>query len=92
MSGEEKAFLKAALAALPRISEIISGYPPDDRLGALEVAERRFTEAARDYGCTDISTQSRVGIVMRRLRKLVEAKQTTDQKLHALLQKLTEPE
>jgi hypothetical protein len=91
MSDEEKAFLKAALAALPRVSEIIGCYPPDDRPGALDVAEQRFTEAARDYGCTAISTQSRVGIVMRRLRKQVEEKQTTDQKLHALLQKLTEP-
>lgn len=91
MSAEEKAFLTAALAALPRITEIISGYSPDDRTGALEIAERRFIEAARDYGCTDIGAQSRVAIVMKRLRKRLEAKQKTDQKLHALLQKLTEP-
>ena len=91
MGVEEKAFLTAALAALPRVAEIISGYPPDDRAGALEVAERRFVEAARDYGCTDIAAQSRVAVVMKRLRKRVEAKQATERKLQALLQKLTEP-
>ena len=45
MRVEEKAFLRAAVAALPRIAEIISGYAPDERAGALEVAERRFIEA-----------------------------------------------
>jgi hypothetical protein len=39
MRVEEKSFLRAAVAALPRIAEIISGYAPDDRAGALEIAE-----------------------------------------------------
>jgi hypothetical protein len=47
----------AALAALPRKTEIVSGYPPDDRAGAFEIVERSFIEAARDYGCP---AQSRV--------------------------------
>ena len=91
MRDAEKAFLTAALAALPRIAEIINGYPPDDQAGALEIGERRFTETARFYGCSEIAAQSRVLIVMNCLRKQVEAKQTTDQKLHVLLQKLTQP-
>ena len=64
MRVEDKAFLRAAVAALPRIAEIIGGYAPDERAGALEVAERRFIEAARDYGCTEIAAQSRVSILM----------------------------
>jgi hypothetical protein len=56
----------------------------------LEIVELRFIEAARDYGCTDIAAQSRVAVVMKRLRKRLEAKQTTDQSLQALAQKLTE--
>ena len=62
----------AAVAALPRIAEVISGYAPDERPGALEVAERRFIEAALDYGCTEIAAQSRVSILMKRLRRQVE--------------------
>jgi hypothetical protein len=37
MRVEEKDFLRAAIAALPRIAEIISGYAPDERAGALEI-------------------------------------------------------
>ena len=55
MRVEERAFVGAAVATLPRIAEIISGYAPDERAGALEVAERRFIEAALDYGCTEIA-------------------------------------
>ena len=42
--GGEKAFLRVAVAASPRIAEIICGFPPDDRAGVLEIAERRFME------------------------------------------------
>ena len=40
-TAEEKAFLGVAVAAIPRVAEIVLGYPPDDRAGALEAAERR---------------------------------------------------
>jgi hypothetical protein len=89
MRVEEKAFLRAAVAALPRIAEIISGYAPDERAGALEVAERRFIEAARDYGCTEITTQSRVSILMKRLRRQVERQSESEEQLRALLRSIT---
>jgi hypothetical protein len=38
-TAEEKAFLRVAVAAIPRVAEIILGFLPDDRAGALEVAE-----------------------------------------------------
>ena len=41
-TAEEKAFLSVAVAAIPRVAEIILEFPPDDRAGALETAERRF--------------------------------------------------
>jgi hypothetical protein len=56
-TAEEKAFLRVAVAAIPRIAEIIRGFPPNDRAGALETAERRFLAAALDYGCTEITAQ-----------------------------------
>jgi hypothetical protein len=34
-TAEEKAFLGVAVTAIPRVAEIILGYPPDDRAGAL---------------------------------------------------------
>jgi hypothetical protein len=84
---EEEAFLRSAVAAIPRIAEIICGFPPDDRVGALETAERRFMEAALEFGCTEIAARSRVSAVMARLRRRVE----DEKKLQALLRRLTEP-
>ena len=90
-TAEEKAFLKVAVAAIPRVTEIILSFPADDRAGALETAERRFLAAALDYGCTDVSARSRVSAVMRRLRSRLERQQESQKKLHALLHRLTEP-
>ena len=91
-TAEEKAFLGVAVAAIPRVAEIIWGYPPDDRAGALEAAERRFLAAALDYGCTEITAKSRVSAVMRRLRGRLERLQASEKKLEALLHRLTEPD
>jgi hypothetical protein len=75
---EEKAFLRVAVTALPRVAEPIQGFPPDDQAGALETAERCFLAAALDYGCTRITTQSRVSAVMRRLRSRLERQQASE--------------
>jgi hypothetical protein len=76
-TAEGKAFLGVAVAAIPRVAEIILGYPPHDRPGALEAAERRFLAAALDYGCTEIAARSRVSVVMRRLRGHLERQRTS---------------
>ena len=80
---EEKAFLRSAVAAIPRIAEIICGFPPDHRADALETAERRFMEAALEFWCSEIAARSRVSAVMARLR-------ISEKKLQALLHRLTE--
>jgi hypothetical protein len=41
-TAEEKAFLIVAVAAIPRVADIILEFPPDERAGALETAERRL--------------------------------------------------
>jgi hypothetical protein len=89
---EEKAFLRVAVAAIPRVAETIWRFPPDDRPGALERAERCFMTAALDYGCTEITAQSRVSAIMRRLHSRLERQQAGERKLQALLHKLTEPD
>jgi hypothetical protein len=89
---EEKAFLRSAIAAIPRIAEIVCEFPPDDRAGALEAAEGRFMGAALDFGCTEIAAQSRVSAVMGRLRRRVEERRTREMKLRSLLHRLTEPQ
>jgi hypothetical protein len=86
---EEKAFLRSAVAAIPRIAEIVCGFPPDDRAGALDTAERRFMEAALEFGCTEIAARSRVSAVMGRLRRRVQEQRTSEKKLRALLHRLT---
>ena len=91
-TAEEKAFLRVAVAAIPRVTEIIQGFPPDDRAGALETAERSFMAAALDYGCTEITARSRVAAVMRRLRGRLERQRASEKKLQALLHRLVEPD
>lgn len=88
-TAEDKAFLRVAVAAIPRVTEIILAFPPEDRAGALE-AERRFLAAALDYGCSEITAESRVSAVMRRLRSRLERQQASERNLKALLQRLTE--
>ena len=91
-TAEEKAFLRVAVAAIPRVAELIFAFSSDDRAGALETAERRFLAAALDYGCTEITAQSRVSAVMRRLHARLERMQSSEKKLQALLHRLTEPD
>jgi hypothetical protein len=79
LSSQEDEFVEVASAALPRIVEIIAAFPTEDRSGALEVAERRYTEAARRYGCTQAETERWVAAIMRRLRTGVEEKSTGQQ-------------
>ena len=71
-SAEVDEFLEVASAALPRITEIIVAFPAEHRAGALEVAERRYRQAARDFGCTEADSERWVAAVMRKLRTLVE--------------------
>ena len=91
-TAEEKSFLSVAVAAIPRVAEIILEFPPDDRAGALETAERRFLAAALDYGCTEMAARSRVSVVMRRLRSHLERQRASEKELRALLHRLTEPD
>ncbi len=72
LSSEEDRFVEAASAALPRIVDIIAAFPPEHRAGALELAERRYMQAARDFGCTLAETERWVAAIMRKLRTRVE--------------------
>src|SRR6516162_3848210 len=80
-TAEEKAFLRVVVAAIPLVSELILAFPPDDRAGALETAEQRFIAAALDYGCADITAQSRVSAVVRRLRSRLERQRASERNL-----------
>ena len=73
LGSAEENFLEVAVAAIPRITEIITAFPAEHRTGALEVAERRYMEAARDFGCVEVVARSRVSEVMRNLRTQVGA-------------------
>jgi len=47
-------------------------FPLNIVAGALEAAERCYTEPARDFGCTEVAARSYVSDVMRNLRTQVE--------------------
>jgi DNA-directed RNA polymerase specialized sigma24 family protein len=89
LGSEEENFLVVAVAAIPRIAEIIASFPAEHREGALEVAERRYIEAARDFGCTEVAARTRVSEVMHNLRTQVDRQRIDQQNLQALLHKLT---
>ena len=90
LGSEEEAFLVVAVAAIPRIAEIIASFRADHREGALEVAERRYIDAARDFGCTEVAARTRVSEVMHKLRTQVDRQGIDQQNLQALLHKLTQ--
>jgi len=89
LGSAEENFLEVAVAAIPRITEIITAFPAEHRTGALEVAERRYMEAARDFGCVEVAARSRVSEVMHNLQAQVERRGIGQQNLEALLHKLT---
>ena len=47
VSSQEDEFLEAAVAAIPRIAELIAALPSEERAGALEVADRQFLQSAK---------------------------------------------
>ena len=53
VSSQEDEFLEAAVAAIPRIAELIAALPSEERAGALEVADRRFLQSAEEFGCAE---------------------------------------
>jgi hypothetical protein len=82
-------FLTVALAAIPRITEMIAAYPPEHRAGALEVAKRRFMQAAAEFGRTTADSERAVDVVMRELQAQVEQQAISQAKLTSLLRRLT---
>ena len=89
LGSEEENFLEAAVAAIPRVSEIIIAFPAEHRAGALQVAERRYLKAARDFGYTELAAGTRVSEVMHGLRTQVERQGIDQQNLDGLLRKFT---
>jgi hypothetical protein len=90
LSPEEDEFLKVAVAAIPRIAEIIAGFSTEHRAGALGVAKWRYIQAAKNFGCTEAECERSVDAVMRRLRAQVEQQGIVQGRLTSLLRKLTE--
>ena len=71
LSAEVDKFVKVASGSLPRVSEIIAAFSDEDRAGALEIAERRYAQAARDFGCDEAETKRWVTALIRKLRALI---------------------
>ena len=65
-------FLEAAVAAIPKIAELIAALPSEDRAGALEVAERRFVRTAEGFGCAKSGSRDWTAAGMRILQERVQ--------------------
>jgi hypothetical protein len=78
LSAKVDKFVKVASASLLRVSEVIAAFSDDDRAGPFELAERRYAQAAWDFGCDEAESKRWVAALMRKLRALVvEAESTT---------------
>jgi hypothetical protein len=76
LSSEEDEFLEVASSSLFRVIEMIAAFPVEHRAGAFEVAEHRYMQAARDFGCAEEAATRWVAAIMRKLRTQVEQKST----------------
>jgi hypothetical protein len=53
-------------------------FPDDDRAGAFELAERRYAQAAGDFGFDEAESKRWVTALMRKLRALVVEAESSD--------------
>ena len=89
ISFQEDEFLEAAVAAIPRIAELIAALPSEDRAGALEMAESRFLQSAEEFGCAESGSRDWTAAVMRILQDRVEELVSIKQKLKRLHEELS---
>ena len=88
VSSQESEFLETAVAAIPKIVDLIAALPFPDRAEALELAERKFLRSAEEYGCAESESRHWAAAVMRILRERVEELVLAKQKLQALYEEL----
>jgi hypothetical protein len=89
-SKSEKEVLEAALAAIPKIVELIAAVPREQWAGALGAAERQYLITARELGYAEVPAQNWVSAIMFRLREEL-AKLGETKKMRALLDELSAP-
>ena len=89
ISSQENQFLEIAVAAIPKIAELIAALPSEERAGALEVTERRFLRSAKEFGCAESGSQNWTAAVMRILQDRVEELVSIKQKLKRLHEELS---
>jgi hypothetical protein len=89
---EREEILEAAVAAIPKIVELISAAPREQWAAALDAAERQYLITVRDVGYPEAPAQNWVSAVMFRLRAELEKREVGEtKKLRALLDELSEP-
>ena len=83
---EEEEILEAAVAGIPRVAEVVVSIPEEDRVRALDAAERSYRQTVQDLGYDEGPVQSWVSVVMLRLLTEVKAQESTKQKMLGALQ------
>jgi hypothetical protein len=66
-SSEAAEGLEAAIAAIPRIAEVIAAIPVEDRARAFGMARRLYLQTAHDLGGGEAAARNLVSTVMRHL-------------------------
>jgi hypothetical protein len=65
---DDDGMLSAAIAGVPRIAEFIATVPAEERIRALEAAEKSYLETAHTLGYQDADARQWVSTVMSRLQ------------------------
>jgi hypothetical protein len=63
-------FLAAAVAGIPRVAEVIAAIPPEDRLRALNAAQKSYMQTAQALGYEGAGADQWASAVMSRLRNI----------------------
>jgi hypothetical protein len=80
-SSEAAEGLEAAIAAIPRIAEVIAAIPVEDRARAFGMARRLYLQTAHDLGGGEAAARNLVSTVMRHLLLQVAERDAAKQKM-----------
>ena len=91
-SSEAAEGLEAAIAAIPRIAEVIAAIPVEDRARAFGMARRLYLQTAHDLGGGEAAARNLVSTVMRHLLLQVAERDAAKQKMLKAFQELSRAE
>lgn len=93
-SSESERILEMAAAGIPRVAQAIAAISVEDRIKALEAAERSYCQTALDIGYGEAQAEGWAAALMFQLRAELEKQKVGEEggwRLHSQIYGTTEP-